>query len=81
MSPTRDHVARVHRVLVLNEAEAIHKLDLGDLASAMGLEMGLDVGLGGVAREVAQVKAGARDFSHGGLVRSLSAGNLAWSWK
>ena len=55
---TRNDVARVHRVLVLDEAEAIHELDLGDLASAMGREMGLDIGLGGIAGKIPQIEAG-----------------------
>ena len=38
-------IARVHRVFVLDEAEAIHQLDLGDLTRAMGVEMVLNIGL------------------------------------
>jgi hypothetical protein len=38
----------------------------------MGVEMGLDVCLGGIAREVAQIQPGGRDFGHGeGWRRSL----------
>jgi len=44
---TRDDISRVHRVLVLDEAEAIHQLDLGDLSRAMGRKVSLDIGLGG----------------------------------
>jgi hypothetical protein len=62
---TRNDVARVHSVLVLDETEAVHELDLSDLASAMGLEVALDVCLGGIAREVAQVEARAGYLSHG----------------
>jgi hypothetical protein len=43
---TRDDIARVHVVLVLDEAEAIHELDLGNLAGAMGVEVVLNIGLG-----------------------------------
>lgn len=43
---TRHNIARVHGILVLNEAEAIHQLDLSDLSSAMGRKMGLDISLG-----------------------------------
>lgn len=42
---TRNDVARVHGVLVLNKAEAIHELDFRDLTGAMGVEVVLDIGL------------------------------------
>lgn len=64
---TGNDIACIHCILVLDEAEAIHELDLGDFASAMGLEMGLDIGLGGIAGEVAQIKAGRRNLGHTGL--------------
>lgn len=44
-SLTGNNVARVQGVLVFDEAESIHQLDLGDFASAMGCEMGLDISL------------------------------------
>jgi len=45
----------------------------------MSLEVGLDFGLGGIAREVAQVKAGGGDFGHDGLVDGgKPTENLAW---
>lgn len=62
---SRNDIARIHGVLVLDEAEAIHELDLGNLTGSVGLEVGFDVCLGGIAREVAQVQAGGRDFRHG----------------
>lgn len=43
---TGNHIAGIHSILVLDESEAIHELDLGDLSSAMGVEMRLDVCLG-----------------------------------
>jgi len=43
---TWDDIPGVHGVLILNEAEAVHNLDLCDLAGAMLGEMSLDVGLG-----------------------------------
>jgi len=43
---TRNHIACIHGILVLNESKAIHELDLGDLPCAMGVEMGFDIGLG-----------------------------------
>lgn len=52
---TRNDIASVHCVLILNEAEAIHEFDLGDLTSAMCLEMSLDVCLGGIAGEVPEI--------------------------
>ena len=44
---TRYNITSIHRILVLNEAEAIHELDLSDLTSAMRCEVGLNIGLGG----------------------------------
>ena len=35
------------------ETKAIHELDLSDLASAVRREVAFDIGLGGIAREVA----------------------------
>ena len=43
---TRHDVTRVHCIFVLDEAKAVHELDLGDLASAMGVEVVLNIGLG-----------------------------------
>jgi hypothetical protein len=42
----RDDVARIHGVFVLNEAKAVHELDLGDLAGSMGGEVLLNFSLG-----------------------------------
>jgi hypothetical protein len=75
---TRDDVTRVHCVLVLDEAKAVHELDLGDLTGAMGVEMGLDLSLGGVARKVAQVKAGRGNFRHREVGEGEALRNLAW---
>lgn len=76
---TRDDVTRVHSVLVFNEAETVHELDLGDFAGSVSLKMGLDFGFGGIAGEVAQVEARGGDFGHGGLVDAgRPTGNLAW---
>lgn len=44
---TWNNITRVHRILVLNEAEATHELDLSDLASAMAVKVLFDVLLGG----------------------------------
>lgn len=43
---TWDHIAGVHRILILDEAEAVHEFDLRDLSGAMGAEVRLNVGLG-----------------------------------
>lgn len=43
---TRHDVASIHCIFILDEAEAIHQLDLGDLTRAMGAEVFLDVVLG-----------------------------------
>lgn len=63
-----NNVTGVHGIVVFNETEAVHELDLGDLASAMGLEVSFDIGLGGTSGEIPQVEAGGRDFRHGGVV-------------
>ena len=44
------HVTRIHGILVLDEAEAIHELDLHDLPGTMGVEVILDIGLGSYIR-------------------------------
>jgi hypothetical protein len=44
---TWDYVPCVHGILVLDEAKAIHELDLGDLSSSMLGEMSLNIGLAG----------------------------------
>ena len=44
---TGNDVAGVHGVLVLDEAEAVHELDLGDLTGSMAGEVVLNIGLGG----------------------------------
>jgi hypothetical protein len=46
---TWNDITGVLGVLPLDEAKAVHQLDLRDLASAMFQEQGLDVGLGGFA--------------------------------
>lgn len=51
-----DDVTRVHHVLVLDEAEAVHELDLGDLAGAMGAKVARDILLGGLSGQVAQIE-------------------------
>lgn len=43
---TRYDIARIHGVFVLDKAEAIHELNLRDLAGAMGVEVVLNIGLG-----------------------------------
>ena len=63
---TWNNITGIHGIFILNEAEAIHELDLGDLAGSMGLEMGLNVGLGGVAGEVPKIETGGGNFGHGG---------------
>ena len=50
---TRNDVTRVHGILVLDEAKAVHQFDLSDLTGAMGLEVALDFCLGGIARKIA----------------------------
>jgi hypothetical protein len=43
---TWNNIARIHRILVLNKAEAVHELDLGDFSGAMGRKVAFNVGLG-----------------------------------
>lgn len=45
-SLTRNDIARIQSILVLDEAEPIHELDLGNLAGAMAVEVVLNIGLG-----------------------------------
>lgn len=49
--------------LVLDETKAIHQLDLGDLASSMGIEMGLNIALGRCCASVGSGGSGAK-FAH-----------------
>jgi hypothetical protein len=42
---TRNDIASIHSILVLDKAEAIHELDLGDLSRAMSVEVGFDISL------------------------------------
>lgn len=46
MELTWDDIARIHGIFVFDEAKAIHELDFGDLAGAMGVEVVLNIGLG-----------------------------------
>jgi len=43
---TRNNITGIHGILVFDESEAVHKLDLGDLAGAMSVEMALDISFG-----------------------------------
>ena len=43
---TRNDITGIHGILVFDESEAIHELDLGDLSGAMSVEMGLDISFG-----------------------------------
>lgn len=49
---TWNDVTGIHGILILNEAEAVHQLDLRDLSGAMGTEVCLDVGLGDFFRKM-----------------------------
>jgi hypothetical protein len=44
--PTRNNIARIHGILVLDKAEAVHEFNLFDNTSAMGGEVTLDISLG-----------------------------------
>lgn len=56
---TRHHILGVHGILVLQEAKALHKFDLCDLASTMRVKMVLDVGLGSYMGTVQSVSVPA----------------------
>ena len=43
---TWHNVARVHRILIFDEAKAVHELDLHDLSSAVSVEMRFNVRFG-----------------------------------
>jgi hypothetical protein len=40
---TRYNITGIHSILIFNEAEAVHQLDLGNLSGAMGAEVFLDI--------------------------------------
>lgn len=46
MGLTRHNITGIHGILILDEAEAIHQLDLGDLSRPMGVEVFFDILLG-----------------------------------
>lgn len=49
---TWHNVTRIHRVLILDEAETVHQLHLCDVSGAMLCEMRLDIGLGSCRQRV-----------------------------
>lgn len=53
---TRNYIARIHGILVLDESKAVHELDLLDRTSAMSGEMSLYISLGSYV-EVSMVRA------------------------
>jgi len=66
---TRNHVAGIHGILVLNESKPIHELDLSDLSCTMGIEMGFDIRLGrcvtvSLWTELAHILISGRIHSH-----------------
>lgn len=42
----RDNILSVHGILVLDETEAVHQLDLGDFSGSMCRKVSLNIGLG-----------------------------------
>jgi hypothetical protein len=57
---TRNDITGIHGILVFDEPEAIHELDLGDLSGAMSVEMGLDISFGSY-RAVSQADHATND--------------------
>lgn len=43
---TRNNIAGVHSILVLDETKTVHELDFGDLAGSVSCKMGFHIGLG-----------------------------------
>jgi hypothetical protein len=72
---TWNHIACIHGILVLDEAEAIHELDLHDLACAVGVEVVLNIGLGScihtVQSAMPEVQASLRQLASSGSSRSI----------
>ena len=55
---TWHHIARIHRILVLDKAEAIHELNLRNLAGAMAVEVVFNIGLGSCNHKVQSATPG-----------------------
>lgn len=51
---TWHHVPGIHGVLVLDESETVHELDLGYFTGSMGGEVLFNIGLGSYRRESSQ---------------------------
>jgi hypothetical protein len=66
---TRHDITCVHGIFVLDKAESVHKLDLGDLASAMGVEVVLNVGLGSYS-----ARGPVSEFRRGERVQAIEPG-------
>ena len=49
---TWDDITGIHCILILDETEAIHQLHLGDLSSAVGRKVSLDIGFGSCRKPV-----------------------------
>ena len=62
--PTRYHIPSVQRIVILDEAKAVHKLHFGNVAGAILGEMGLDILLRH-CREEARVSDSPASQPHG----------------
>ena len=51
---TRNHITRIHSILVFNESKTIHELDLSDLSSAMSVEVSFNICLGCCEKRLAK---------------------------
>lgn len=58
---TRDDVSGIHRILVLDEAEAVHQLHLCNFSGAMSRKVSLDIGLGSCRERACQWNPKARN--------------------
>lgn len=71
-------VTRVHGILVFDEAEAVHELDLEDLAAMCAEEL-FDFGFGDIFWQVAEVEPCVGNFGpRGGGNRSCGWGRHCW---
>lgn len=66
---TRDDVAGVHGVLVLDESKPIHEFDLGNFTRSMGGKVAFDVGLSDCGGSCCQYRWSVRNAAGSGWWR------------
>jgi hypothetical protein len=55
---SRDNVTSIHGILILDEAKAVHQLDLRNLTGAMGREVFFDILFGDIAGKIPEIESG-----------------------